>query len=224
MKEFLLDHQISFSPSDPVFEEIKNSNHKYFQEAIKIYLESFPDNERQPVTTIKERLEKGISRLFVGIIKNEVAMMSLLFNLQESEFILLDYMAVSNKYRGAGTGSKFLEYLLNDLRAKDKFLILEVENPSYGNNKEQRKKRIEFYRRNDAVMLSDVHYLLPALDGKTPTEMNLMIMPSYSGNVIEKETVHTVILKLYKEVYGRNDNDHLLNSFINDLPEIIKLV
>ena len=207
----------------PVFKEINHSESEYFHAGMDIYLNAFPSNERHSVKTIEERLDAGKSQMFVGLNEGKVITICLLFNLSDSEFILLDYMAVSNEFRGKGIGGKFLRYLTKLLKKINKYLVLEVENPEHGDNKEQRKSRIEFYKKNGAVKLKDVRYILPALDGKSPTEMNLMVLPEYHDITMKKETVRKLILELYKEVYGREEDDPLLNSFLGDLPEIITL-
>jgi hypothetical protein len=48
------------------FYEIVDASRFEFEEAMRIYIESFPENERRPVATIKEMLKSGKSRLMVG--------------------------------------------------------------------------------------------------------------------------------------------------------------
>ena len=101
--------------------------------------------------------------------------------------------------------------------------MLEVENPDYGRNKRQRKSRIEFYRRNGAVMLKNVRYILPPLGGKTSTEMNLMILPMYSQPTMKKNAVGNLILRIYNEVYGRSEDDQIVRSTCQGIPDTIHL-
>ena len=41
------------------YTEITSSNDIYFADAIKIYIDSFPSNERQPLPVIKKELKKA---------------------------------------------------------------------------------------------------------------------------------------------------------------------
>lgn len=223
MQESSQRKEVTSELNVPVFSEIENSNSLYFDSAIKIYFNSFPPNERHSKKVIEERLNSGKSRLFVGLIQGEVVLMSLLFNLPDSTFILLDYMAVSSKFRGKNIGSKFISYLSHMFKETNKYLIMEVENPVYGDNKNERIKRIEFYKKNGAKLLTGVQYVLPPLDGKTTTEMSLMILPEYRNGKIGGAEVRELIIKIYKYVYNREYDDALLNSFINKISETIIL-
>ena len=204
------------------FREIKDINHKDFRDAIILYEESFPSNERQSKEIIKERIEKNIYQMFIGYLKNKVVFMALLYNLKNTDFMLLDYMVTKEKFRGKGIGSQFIKDILK--KTKPKYLILEVENPKYGENKEQRKQRVKFYRNLGGKEMKNIRYILPPLSGNIPTEMILMILPNYGCGKMESNLVKKLIIQIYKEVYNRNLQDDLLNSFINKIKNPIELI
>lgn len=205
--------------------EIKDVNHRNFKEAIMIYTKSFPPNERHSIDIIEKRVKENLYQMFIGRLKDKVVLMALLYPLKNTDFVLFDYIAVEKNYRSKGIGTKFIKYFLNILRKKNvkKYLIVEVENPKYGNNKEQRKRRIEFYKRLGAKEMKNVRYMLPPLSGNSPTEMILMILPEYNDGVMQGRLVKTIVIQIYKELYDRNDNDSLLNSFIYDIDSTVKL-
>jgi hypothetical protein len=58
------------------FYEINDTGHRDFKKAIEIYNESFSSNERHKASTIKERVAKGLYRVFVGRLKNKVVFMA----------------------------------------------------------------------------------------------------------------------------------------------------
>jgi len=207
-----------------VVQEITSAADEHFNPAYDIYVEAFPETERHTREVIEQRLSTGQSRLFVGMINNEVVLMSLLFNLSSVKFILLDYMAVSRAYRGQKIGERFLQFISAMLKKENKFLVMEVEDPGYGDNKDQRVRRINFYKRSGAKILKDVNYILPSLNGTQPTEMQLMLLPASEDTIFNREIAQDLILRLYKEVYNRDKDDVLLNSFINKLPATIELV
>ena len=71
--------------------------------------------------------------------------------------------------------------------------------------------------------MKNVRYILPPLSGDSPTEMILMILPEYNDGVIQGRLVKTIVIQIYKELYDRNDNDSLLNSFIYYIDSTVKL-
>ena len=163
------------------FHQISNINDIYFEKAITIYDESFPSNEKQPLSLIRKRVTENISSLFVGLLNDKVACMALLWDFKDLEFVLLDYMAVDKEHRNNKIGAIFFKYLSDTINTCNKHMIIEAENYLFGNNRELRKKRINFYIKNGAFILRDIPYILPSLDGTVPTEMCLMISPRYKN-------------------------------------------
>ena len=206
------------------FYENNDTNHEDFKEAIKIYNESFPANERHADSVIKERVEKGLSRLFIGRVESKVVFMALFWPLRNTKFILFDYVAVKKNYRNEGIGTKFVENIFDTVKAEDAYFILEVENPDYGNNREERTSRVEFYKRLKAKKMKDVRYILPPLSGTIPEEMILMVLSRDKKDKFSGELVKKTIIQIYKELYGRNEDDPLLKSFINNVPTEVELI
>jgi GNAT superfamily N-acetyltransferase len=204
------------------FSELMDINHKNFKEAIKIYEKSFPSNERQSKDTIKKRVKGNLYQMFIGRLKNKVVFMALLYPLKNTDFILLDYMVTDENFRNKGIGTDFIKNILGKITSK--YLILEVENPNYGNNKEQRERRVKFYKRLGAKEMKNTRYILPPLSGDIPTEMILMVLPKCTGGKIDSSLVKKLIVQMYKELYDRNENDDLLNSFANDIKNPVELV
>ena len=203
------------------FSEIRDITHNDFKEAIKIYEESFPSNERQSIDTIKKRIKENLYQMFIGRSKDKVVFMALLYPLKNTDFILLDYIVTDENFRDKGIGTDFIKNILGKITPK--YLILEVENPNYGNNKEQREKRADFYKRLGAKEMKDVRYILPPLSGNIPTEMILMVLPEYGGGKMNGSLVKKLIVQMYKELYDRNENEDLLNSFVNDIKNPVEL-
>jgi len=204
------------------FSEVRKISHKDFKEAIKIYEDSFPANERQPVDIIKKRIKKNLYQMFIGCLDGEVVFMALLYELKNTDFVLLDYMATKENFRGKGIGQKFVENMKKELKLAH--LILEIENPKYGNNREQRQKRVKFYRQLGAKELKDINYILPPLSGDIPTEMILMILLDSDEGKMEGNLVKKLITQIYKELYNRDENDEFLNKFISKVKRSIELV
>ena len=203
------------------FHQISNINDIYFEKAITIYDESFPSNEKQPLSLIRKRVTENISSLFVGLFNDKVACMALLWDFKDLEFMLLDYMAVDKEHRNNKIGANFFKYLSDTINTCNKHMIIEAENYLFGNNRELRKKRINFYIKNGAFILRDIPYILPSLDGTVPTEMCLMISPRYKNECMDFEKIEKLIKYLYINLYNKTENDALLISILKNTPRTI---
>ena len=207
-----------------IFKHICSVNDIYYNDAMLIYQEAFPPSEQQPLSKISERIIAGKSQLFVGIIEEEVFCMALLWDFSHTDFTLLDYMAVSERYRNNHFGSKMFHFLVDKVKCNHKFLLLEVENYLFGDNREQRKKRINFYLKNGSYLLDNVPYVLPSLDKSLPLEALLMIAPKYKSTLLKKSEIENLIKRLYQEIYEKSENDALLVSVLKKIPNKIILV
>lgn len=207
--------------SELSFHQILDINDIHFANAINIYNESFPSNEKQPLSLIKKRITESTSNLFVGLLNEDVICMALLWDFKELEFVLLDYMAVAKEYRNNKIGAILFKYLINSINTCNKYMVIEVEDYRFGNNKDQRKKRINFYIRNGAYVLNEIPYVLPSLDDTLPTEMILMISPKYQKEMIEFENIETLINRIFIDLYGKTKDNNLLVSILKNTPNKI---
>lgn len=196
------------------FLKVTDINSKAFRAAMEIYSKAFPLNEQQPLNVIEQRIEQGLSELYIGEEDKKIVFMALLWPLKNTDFILLDYMATLDSHRGKNVGSFFLQHISEILKSSNKYFIIESENPDFGNNKEERTRRVAFYRRNGARLLKDVRYILPGMHGLAPTEMVLLMMPEYKNGLIDSWVVQHLIIRIYQELYNRNKKDALLQSFL----------
>ena len=204
-----------------IFKQITNTKKEYFTQAMHIYYESFPSHERHPIDIILNRIIEKKSKLYVGIFDDQVICMSLLWNINNLEFVLLDYFAVHKKYRNNNIGTHFFLFLSNLTYSSNKYLIIEVENFLYGTNTSDRIKRINFYLKNGAYILNDVNYILPSLDKTEDTEMLLMICPNYQNDFIDKKKIEKMIKILYTDLYMKSADNYLLQTILNQLPNNI---
>lgn len=205
------------------FIRVTNLNNHHAEQAFAIYRKSFPSNERQKEEVVWQRINSGSEELFAGLRDDEVISMGLVFNLSNSEFVLLDYVAVLERERRSGTGTLFMQYLIQRYDQSNKQIILEVEDPGEGKEPEGRQQRVNFYRRLGAKCLQDVHYILPALDGTTSTKMILMIFTQRNVSAMPRPEVEKLLLDLYEQVYNKNHEDLMVLDVIRQLPKTIKL-
>lgn len=203
--------------------EVKSSDDPYFEPAMKIFESSFPSRERHSSAVIKSRLDKGLYRMFAGFSDGTPTLIALFWALKGTDFILFDYIAVAKPFRGKGFGSFFMKNILRILNVKKKFLIFEVEDPDFGDNREEREKRVRFYKHHGAKKLQGVRYILPPLSGPGQTDMILMMIPGHPDRKLPGDLVKALARQIYKELYDRDDKDPILNTFINKIPKIVKI-
>jgi ribosomal protein S18 acetylase RimI-like enzyme len=148
----------------------------------------------------------------------------LIYPLNPTPFILLDYLGTDKNYRSRGIGRMLMSHLINLVNNQQKTLLIEVENPRFCENLEQAERRIKFYQNNGAKVLDPVRYLLPPLSGDVPTEMLLMMVPAELGGQLPGKQVKQLIEQVYQEMYDRPSEDALLRSFIEEVPDVVELV
>lgn len=205
------------------FSQIADVTSKTFEDAIAIYSEAIPVAERQSIDTIKERIQSGKEKLYIGFVDGKVALMALLYPLEESQFVLLDYMAVKPEYRKHGLGSEYLKNITRITGLKNKLFLFEVEDPKTGPDQETKQRRVYFYRKNGAKILKHVRYVLPPLQGNTPTDMILLVLAQNRPVWLSGNAIKAAIHQIYLELYHRDESDPLLQSFIDKIPERVDL-
>lgn len=193
-------------------------------EIFKIYDASFPANERQTLETLKIRLKEDKEVLFAAKINNEVVGIGFLFDILGSDFLLLDYLAVKENHRGKQIGEKFFRFLKDYANQKHKHLLMEVDDPDFGEDKLSKLKRIAFYHKNGAFWLKDVKYILPALDGTNSTEQILMIVPYNSKSEFSGTEIKALVKLLYSELYEIQGDDKNLSKINESVSEKVEVL
>ena len=111
----------------------------------KLYKEAFPINERLPIFILNSLNKEGISDFFEIYDSNKF--IGMLYNVYYKDIVFILYLAIDNKLRGQGYGSKILE-LIKDKYSENRIILnIEQVNEKEFNN-EQRLKRKKFYQKN----------------------------------------------------------------------------
>ncbi|MCL4452477.1 GNAT family N-acetyltransferase [Ferroplasma sp.] len=206
--------------SNVVISEVKSEED--FNNGINIYEEAFPPSEKRPVEDIKRNIAKDHEKMFIGKYDGNPAIFIMMWPVNDSDFLFLDYIAVKKEYRGKGLGSTFLKKIF-DIEEGYNHVIFEVENPNEGDNKSQRMKRIKFYRRAGAKTLTGFKYFLPPRNNNKSQEMKLMIMSRKSIKMVDGEKIQTVLEQIYTHIYNRKSDDKTLNGILDNIPDDIHL-
>jgi len=210
------------------FNIISDSSSTEYRDAMGIYLEAFPDNERQSLAKIKHRVEHGNYSLIMVKKNRSVAGFSLLCPFPDLNFGLLDYMAVQKDQRNRGIGSKLFAKTFEFLKQgiPSSFLLLEVEDPAFGSPSERvaRLRRLRFYQRLGVKAVTNFRYLMPPMAGNSPTNMLLMV---YTGNnlvALNSQSLAHIVTAIYFNIYERDEDDPYLGQMLENIPDSIVLI
>jgi GNAT superfamily N-acetyltransferase len=131
-------------------ERIQTAGHRYFDDILKLYLDSFPKEERREFSALPGILHVSKMHFCAVLAGDELSGMVVYWKFEK--YLYLEHLAVIPGKRGAGIGSQILSLLQNEGCP----ILLEVEIPF----DEASKKRVEFYSRAGFNQL-DISYLQP---------------------------------------------------------------
>lgn len=149
-----------------------------------IYQASFPVNEQMPISTFLRFLREGSESQFMlaveeegkvaGIIHSELRALS-----DGRRSYGLWYFAVREEARNTGLGARvYRDYILRAAReAGCVAVVLEVEKPSAVADADLARRRIKFYQRNGARLVTGLFYEFPDERGEKPPDEFLMVHP-----------------------------------------------
>ena len=129
---------------------MKFINEKQFQKTdwkqVKdIYCEAFPKCERKPFFMLKHSVRTGKVQMLAAM-EGEL-LLGFLAAVPYEDMVMVDYLAVSDKIRSKGTGSRLLQELCS--RFAEKKVVLLIERPDVpAENINQRLDRRKFYFKN----------------------------------------------------------------------------
>lgn len=111
----------------------------------RLYLEAFPKPERKPFFILKRSVQKGRAQLLTAA--ESVALLGFVMVIPHGGTVMVDYLAVDDKNRSRGTGSRIIREVLR--RFPGKKLVLLIEKPDEAaQNSRQRTARRNFYLKN----------------------------------------------------------------------------
>jgi ribosomal protein S18 acetylase RimI-like enzyme len=152
---------------------------------LDLYEVSFPPEEKVLVSQFLELLRDKANGLrehshmmaaldetgkLVGIMRSD--------DLREPGVAYLWYLAVDPNARGKGLGRACHEETLRRCReAGARAAVMEVEIPDESPDPEFARRRIEFYRRHGALMLTGIHYVHRAAPHLPAINMHILVRP-----------------------------------------------
>lgn len=168
---------------------ILEENNKEFNEAWKIYEDSFPVDEKRKLEDLIKILGEDIYSFYA--IHDMKEIIGILEIWDFNDFILIEHIAIREDLRNQGIGTRIMKKFIEDNK---KIIVVEIEKPET----EIAKRRIRSWKRLN-FKINRYDYIQPAYSkGKNPVPMFLI---SYPG-LIKKSEYLGIIEEIYKKVYG----------------------
>lgn len=167
--------------------ERKNVYNKYM-------LNDFHKSEVKPFDMIEDLIEQRHYKCY-GFFKND-ELFGYAYFIKAKDSILMDYLAVSPKYRCKGLGSRFLKIIKNTFKSKYSSLLAEIENTRYALSKEDkfnRERRVSFYLKN-GFNISNIETCV-LKDQYTIIKLNL-------DRELKDEEIYSEVKTVYKTIFG----------------------
>ena len=164
-------------------------NKKMMKDINELYKEAFPKEERAPMFILKRTSKKPNADLF-GIY-DESIFVGMTYTIYNEDIVYVFYLAISEKLRGQGYGSKVLDELKLSYKGKRIALGIEViteDCPNY----EQRVTRKKFYLRNgleECNIITKEYGVVTELlsyNGKVTLQEYDSLLMSFTGKIIYK--------------------------------------
>ena len=168
--------------------ELTGPDDPHFLPWLDLYETAFPPNERMLVSyqlnLLTEKAHGGAKRhAILAVADADHALKGLVEYelLPDAGAVYLWYLAIQPSDRGQGSGSDVYRQLLERIDPDTyRILIFEVEKPELAHSEEQRafaERRIAFYRRLGARLMSGIEYLQYVGSHQPATPMFIMVHP-----------------------------------------------
>ncbi|MEA4921093.1 MAG: GNAT family N-acetyltransferase [Clostridiaceae bacterium] len=146
---------------------INDINDELFEDAWKLYCESFPLNEQRALDDQKNAMMQEDYH-FEALVQAG-RFIGILLYWEQSGFIFVEHFAIASNMRSGGLGTKVMGLLLENQKA----VILEIEPVS----DEQSEKRLNFYARLGFLKNNFMHIQPPFRRQFTGHRLELMSYP-----------------------------------------------
>lgn len=168
-------------------------------------------------------MNQGLCTLYAVKESEAVIWMMVIWIFEGTPFTFLDYLTVHQDYRGKGIGEFCMNLIREEFSQMNKSMLIEVEDPAYGEDRITKIRRIRFYEKCGAKWLANTPYVIPPLHGTEPAPMQILIVTHEAVTQLDGASVRAILQKIYRSVYERSNEDALFNSFIHKTGDIVLL-
>ncbi len=210
---------------DLAVRRLRSSGEPEFQALLEIYLDSHPEGELKPASSLVRMLERPEYFFLVLTRRLSVAAFSISCGFPETDAALLEYMAVSSQQRGLGIGSALFTQTAHYGPMATRYLLIEVDSDKADSDADgDRVRRKTFYRRLGCREIEGLSYIMPRVATATPPPMNLLIFGDALPASIRKSRVRQWLQFCYVQVYDALPRDPRIAAMLEPLPEDVRLI
>lgn len=188
-----------------------------------ILVDSFPASERDEPDQVIANIEQGRRRSLFAYDDNVLVGFAVFLDLPAVEVVLLEYMAVTGDARGRGIGGLLFDAVVAELAHEEvpcAGLVLEVEAPygASGDEEIQRKRRISFYERHGALVVTAAPaYRVPSTMGPEALPFLLMWRPMAASGALGGALLRTVVEAILVVGHDLDAGDPFVASVLAEL-------
>ena len=171
------------APDDITFHVLDGSD-SLLPEWLALYESAFPPDERFSVETLLNILESGdppgVRMLAVLDGSRVLAGLAIFEQREDLQVLFLWYLAVVSSRRSQGLGSVIYRQVIANNAAGCRAVVFDVEIPTLGADETERSlrtRRIEFYRRHGARVLTGIDYAIQPRPENPPVALHFMVHP-----------------------------------------------
>ncbi|MEQ1557961.1 MAG: GNAT family N-acetyltransferase [Methyloglobulus sp.] len=206
--------------------QFKTDDEQSFDAFFAIYESALVKREQKSKIDIKKMCLSPAYTFLLAQENNIIIGFSILFISQDNSFCLLEYMAISQTFRGSGYGGELFFASYQHISAKPNNIPLLIELDSDRENSTDqaiRKKRHDFYRRLGCLSIKNLDYLLP-LPGEGPApQMDLFIYQAVPSQKLAKSDLEHWLNLIYQQVYHCPADDVRIGQMLSTISDPILL-
>ncbi len=198
--------------------DLKDASPERLADAEHIFASSFNSEECLPWPRIERSLRTDI-RVGHGALRHD-RLLGFAVTLSLGDGVaLLEYLAVDAAARSGGVGAVLLQAVLNRaaFEGHDR-VVVQVEHPGYGDDRETRRRRIRFYARQGArVVDTPVDRIVPNRNAPGTTPMLLLDIAHGEAGPLDAALLADVLTSIWVRSYGRDHRDTDLRTILRSL-------
>lgn len=186
----------------------------------RIYVQSFPAEQRSLVAEISRRIHDQHCSMHVAFADGEPVGFAVWAGLPNAQAAALEYLAVDASRRSLGLGGQLLERVAATVEHQSGLgIIFEVEPTEPGSDQaSDRARRVAFYRRHGARPIDAApDYAMPSFTGGPPKPMTLFWLPVQGPSQPKGELLRSLVTDLYAVSYGKSAGDQLVARSLDAL-------
>lgn len=158
--------------SDKLKENIRKFKIKDWKSVKEIYVNSFSKEERFPFLLLYFNILRKNSNMYILEVNNQIV--GFIDGIYHKNMVFILYLAIDNRIRNLGYGSKLINWFVNENNSKIVYLNIDKVDTQF-NDYELRKKRLDFYLNNN-------FYLTNYLSIEDSGDFNIMTTNNFELN------------------------------------------